>query len=425
MQRNMPNQLPALGPPSFQPPHPIQHLPTMSLPPPHGYVDQYHSQHSQHPQHSQHSSQHSSQHASHPQHSHHQQHPQSNPPHPPHSQHPQHPQHSSQHSQHGQHAPPQTLPPVDPTRSPPIPAQEPPKPTPEQEAATRKALEPTVGSEGTRSYSEIEHTMFVLNVDLWSEDALKEVNLVRHTTTTPSISSTTPASYEQVENTPAYSPLVQSDPRSSYGSSMYGHSSMNPYGQYNQAPPYMHQTNGYGQSGQYGGYHGGDYGMHLPSQGPGYGPPRVFNGPGDMMTQRLIQGNQPQGMFTRNLIGSLAASAFRLQDPADKIGIWFVLQDLSVRTEGNFRLRFSFVNVGPPSASPTGTPGSQFVNTGKAPVLASCFSEVFTVYSAKKFPGVCESTVLSKTFATQGIKIPIRKEGIGKNGRGDDDDDYE
>ena len=83
------------------------------------------------------------------------------------------------------------------------------------------------------------------------------------------------------------------------------------------------------------------------------------------------------------------------------------------------------MNVGPTN-SPAGLSGSsQIVNTGKAPVLASCFSDVFTVYSAKKFPGVCESTVLSKTFATQGIKIPIRKEGAGKNGRGEDDDDYE
>jgi hypothetical protein len=47
--------------------------------------------------------------------------------------------------------------------------------------------------------------------------------------------------------------------------------------------------------------------------------------------------NPPQGMFTRNLIGSLSASAFRLSDPNEKIGIWFVLQDLSVRTEGSFR----------------------------------------------------------------------------------------
>ncbi len=51
------------------------------------------------------------------------------------------------------------------------------------------------------------------------------------------------------------------------------------------------------------------------------------------------------------------------------------------------------------------------LNTGKAPVLASAFSEVFQVYSAKKFPGVIESTPLSKAFAAQGIKIPIRKDG--------------
>ena len=48
-------------------------------------------------------------------------------------------------------------------------------------------------------------------------------------------------------------------------------------------------------------------------------------------------GGQPSGMFSRNLIGSLAASAFRLSDTSDRIGIWFVLQDLSVRTDGSFR----------------------------------------------------------------------------------------
>lgn len=132
------------------------------------------------------------------------------------------------------------------------------------------------------------------------------------------------------------------------------------------------------------------------------------------------------GMFTRNLIGSLSASAFRLTDPNDKSGIWFVLQDLSVRTEGNFRLRFSFVNVGNTSKTPNGNAPSQasVVNTGSAPILASCYSDVFTVYSAKKFPGVVESTPLSKCFATQGIKIPIRKDGPGKAGnRGEYDED--
>lgn len=79
----------------------------------------------------------------------------------------------------------------------------------------------------------------------------------------------------------------------------------------------------------------------------------------------------------------------------------------------------NFVNVGSPTAIQT-------LNTASAPVLASCFSQVFQVYSAKKFPGVIESTNLSKCFATQGIKIPIRKDGVRGNerrsGDGDDDD---
>ena len=56
------------------------------------------------------------------------------------------------------------------------------------------------------------------------------------------------------------------------------------------------------------------------------------------------------------------------------------------------------------------------LNTGSAPVLATCFSQKFQVFSAKKFPGVVDSTVLSKAFAKQGIKIPIRKDGGGARG---------
>lgn len=67
-------------------------------------------------------------------------------------------------------------------------------------------------------------------------------------------------------------------------------------------------------------------------------------------------------------------------------------------------------------------------NHGSAPVLASVFSEPFQVFSAKKFPGVIESTQLSKCFALQGIKIPIRKDGVKGSRRGadaDDGDEYE
>ena len=71
------------------------------------------------------------------------------------------------------------------------------------------------------------------------------------------------------------------------------------------------------------------------------------------------------------------------------------------------RLKFSFVNVGLATAKGQ-------LHMGSAPVLASCFSAPFQVFSAKKFPGVIESTQLSKCFAGQGIKIPIRKDGNGR-----------
>lgn len=62
-----------------------------------------------------------------------------------------------------------------------------------------------------------------------------------------------------------------------------------------------------------------------------------MGGPQRMSVSGAPGGSSVQGMFTRNLIGNCAGSAFRLHDTKDKIGIWFVMQDLSVRTEGSFR----------------------------------------------------------------------------------------
>lgn len=87
--------------------------------------------------------------------------------------------------------------------------------------------------------------------------------------------------------------------------------------------------------------------------------------------------------------------------------------------DSDTRLKMSFVNVGTDSAS-----GVTVINHGSPKILASVFSEPFQVFSAKKFPGVIESTTLSKCFALQGIKIPIRKDGVkGTRGRNNDDDD--
>lgn len=38
------------------------------------------------------------------------------------------------------------------------------------------------------------------------------------------------------------------------------------------------------------------------------------------------------------------------------------------------------------------------------------YTSTFSVYSAKKFPGMQKATELSKTFADQGLKIRVRKD---------------
>jgi hypothetical protein len=75
-----------------------------------------------------------------------------------------------------------------------------------------------------------------------------------------------------------------------------------------------------------------------------------------------------------------------------------------IRIVNILRLKLSMCDVG------SGAGTNAVVSTGKCPILAASFSMPFTVYSAKKFPGVIESTPLSKCFASQGIKIPIRKD---------------
>ncbi|RKP34967.1 velvet factor-domain-containing protein [Dimargaris cristalligena] len=114
----------------------------------------------------------------------------------------------------------------------------------------------------------------------------------------------------------------------------------------------------------------------------------------------VISLNDPS--HTRNLVGSTVASAQLLQDLDGHSRTFFIFPDLAVRTEGQFTLRFIFTSL---------LSGSNSRDTS-----ADChvFSESFEVYSAKKFPGMTDSTDLSRCFADQGIKIPIRKKGGSK-----------
>ncbi|KAJ2858302.1 hypothetical protein J3B02_000372 [Coemansia erecta] len=115
--------------------------------------------------------------------------------------------------------------------------------------------------------------------------------------------------------------------------------------------------------------------------------------------------------YEQMVLGSLASSAHHVRDLEDRRGCFFCFPDIRVRHPGRFRLRFTLIRL---QTSVEPSPEEPIS------VLEHVFSEQFTVYTAKEFPGVDESTALSKKLNHQGVGIPIRNKGRLKY---EDDDD--
>ncbi|PWY63951.1 VeA family regulator VosA [Aspergillus eucalypticola CBS 122712] len=94
------------------------------------------------------------------------------------------------------------------------------------------------------------------------------------------------------------------------------------------------------------------------------------------------------------LTGTLVSSLHRLKDVDNTDGGFFVWGDLSVKIEGDFRLKFTLFEM----------------RKDVVTHLKSIITDRFTVYPPKSFPGMAESTFLSRSFADQGVKLRIRKE---------------
>ncbi|KAA8651862.1 hypothetical protein EYZ11_004186 [Aspergillus tanneri] len=115
---------------------------------------------------------------------------------------------------------------------------------------------------------------------------------------------------------------------------------------------------------------------------------------------------------------------------------YFIFPDLSVRHEGVYRLNFHLYEETKDSKDITeGTPMSKPIpasNPTKPSAPKSCLDfrlEVvtvpFTVFSAKKFPGLTTSTSLSRIIAEQGCRVRIRRD-VRMRRRGDKrPDDYD
>ena len=103
-----------------------------------------------------------------------------------------------------------------------------------------------------------------------------------------------------------------------------------------------------------------------------------------------------------NLItGTSASSLHRLKDVDNSDGAFFVFGDLSVKVEGEFRLCFTLYEIDTEAEAGT----DRYIHT-----IKQIISRPFTVYPAKTFPGMAESTFLSRSFGDQGVRLRIRKE---------------
>jgi hypothetical protein len=97
---------------------------------------------------------------------------------------------------------------------------------------------------------------------------------------------------------------------------------------------------------------------------------------------------------------------------------YFLFPDLSVRHEGRYRLTFNLYeetkeeedkDVDSTDSKPV-LPGMSSATGGSFDFRMEVKSNDFVVYSAKKFPGLTESTALSRVVAEQGCRVRIRRD---------------
>ncbi|KAI9166820.1 RYP2-like protein [Paramyrothecium foliicola] len=121
----------------------------------------------------------------------------------------------------------------------------------------------------------------------------------------------------------------------------------------------------------------------------------------------------------RRLMGSLVGTPFVGKDEHGKEGCFFTFSDLSCRTPGSFRLKFSVIMIDPIRAG----------MIRHFPILTEVQSDVFTVYNAKDFPGMVASTQLAHSLKAQGCILQLKKgNDKSKNPKGApdmSDDDFD
>jgi len=125
-----------------------------------------------------------------------------------------------------------------------------------------------------------------------------------------------------------------------------------------------------------------------------------------ILTARLVspkdddsstEGDSPSPSPKENaLTGTVVSSLYSLKDTDNSQGGFFVFGDLSVRKEGYYRLEFTLYELK--------------LGDRECWMLNRVLSDRFQVFSQKEFPGMAESTFLTRSFSDQGVRLRLRKD---------------
>ncbi|TKA55476.1 hypothetical protein B0A49_13705, partial [Cryomyces minteri] len=126
----------------------------------------------------------------------------------------------------------------------------------------------------------------------------------------------------------------------------------------------------------------------------------------------MAQGRVPQTPASLPVLTGMPVAGMAYLDRPVQAG-YFIFPDLSVRHEGKFRLSFSlYEELKEAKDADSGEQSTKASGPTEAHVThrLEVKSQPFTVFSAKKFPGLEESTALSRIVAEQGCRVRIRRD---------------
>ncbi|ELR01667.1 hypothetical protein GMDG_00043 [Pseudogymnoascus destructans 20631-21] len=144
----------------------------------------------------------------------------------------------------------------------------------------------------------------------------------------------------------------------------------------------------------------------------------------------IIHGRVHQTAQQIPVLTGMPVSGMAYLDRPTEAG-YFIFPDLSVRHEGKYRLSFNLYEETKEDKDKDGESAAPAIKqnpdepTGSFDWRLEIKSEAFTVFSAKKFPGLAESTSLSRTVAEQGCRVRIRRDVRMRRREGKAADDYE